>query len=91
MSSIIRFLVNQFSSKKMIDIQYIDIKPLIEVYKSIKGNRKTTFVAFVKTFGGYFLKKPHETSPMGFLPISPRLKGQSQPPQGSVKADPVFR
>ncbi len=48
MSSIIRFLVNQFSSKKMIDIQYIDIKPLIEVYKSIKGNRKTTFVAFVK-------------------------------------------
>ena len=40
MSAIIRFLAKQFASKKVTNKQYIDIKPLIENYKSIRGNSK---------------------------------------------------
>ncbi len=65
MSSIIRFLSNQFFSKKVRDIQYIDIKPLIEVYKSIRGNQRTTFVAFVKRNNlEYIITKRNDDRPI---------------------------
>lgn len=48
MSSIIRYLANKFASKQVENKQYIDIKPLIQAYKSIRGNSKTTFKSFIE-------------------------------------------
>ena len=48
MSSIIRYLTKQFASKQVENTQYIDIRPLLQVYKTIRGNSRATFVSFIK-------------------------------------------
>lgn len=65
MSAIIRFLAKQFASKKVANKQYIDIKPLIENYKSIRGNSKATIKLFIENNNlEYLITKKNDDRPI---------------------------
>ena len=70
MSSIIRFLINHFTSTEVKDRQYIDIKPLIENYRKIRGNSRTTFTQFIQENELDFLVTKHNDDNAFELPLN---------------------
>ncbi len=46
--NIIQFLAKQFRSKRVGETQYIDMKPIIDNYKSFRGKSKTSIKSFIK-------------------------------------------
>ncbi len=45
--NIIQFLAKQFRSKRVGETQYIDMKPIIDSYKSFRGKSKTSIKSFI--------------------------------------------